>query len=496
MSATDELLTHLNDSREALRHAVNAIPKSLRERRPDPARWSVAENLEHLAIVERRLAGRLRDAVAAAAASGKREPGATGATGGLDRKQLALLANREQRWKTNAASEPKGGLTAEQAWAELEAVRAETLEIVRQGEGLPLAEPIAPHPVFGPWTFRQWVAFAGGHDARHADQIREMGPALTSPPVVNSVLHAIGHTPIVRLRAVVPQGAADVLVKLEFLNPTGSYKDRMALAMIEGAERRGVLKPGVRVIEFTGGSTGSSLAMVCAAKGYQCVLLSSDAFAEEKLRTMRAFGAELRIVPSEGGKVTPALFERFRKDIAVLAAEPDTFWTNQFENHDALDGYAEIGRELLEQTSGAVDVFCGAVGTGGMLAGVARALRAGQADGRTTRHTRIVALEPASSPALTEGRGGAHSVEGVATGRIPPHMTAKPYDEARAIKEEDARLMARRLAREEGLLVGTSSALNILAAVEIARELGPGKVVATVAVDTGLKYLAGNLFAE
>jgi cysteine synthase len=304
-----------------------------------------------------------------------------------------------------------------------------------------------------------------------------------------SVLRAIGRTPVVKLRAVVPPGAADVLVKLEFFNPTGSYKDRMALAMIEGAEARGALRPGMRVVEFTGGSTGSSLAMVCAVKGYRCVLLSSDAFAEEKLRTMRAFGAELRIVPSEGGKVTPALFETFQKDIAVLSAEPDTFWTDQFHNADALDGYAGIGRELLEQTGGTLDVYCGAVGTGGMLAGVTRALRdAGS-------KTRIVALEPASSPAMTEGHGGAHHVEGIGTGRVPPHMAHKPYDDARAIREEDARIMARRLAKEEGLLVGTSSGLNIAAAIDLARELGSGKVVATVAVDTGLKYLAGDLFA-
>ena len=200
-----------------------------------------------------------------------------------------------------------------------------------------------------------------------------------------SVLQAIGRTPLIRLRAVVPSGAADVLVKLEFYNPTGSYKDRMALAMIEGAEASGALKPGMRVVEFTGGSTGSSLAMVCAAKGYKLLLLSSDAFAEEKLRTMRAFGAELRIVPSDGGRVTPALFDRFREQIAVLAAEPGTFWTDQFHNMDAVDGYAGIGRELLEQTGGSLDVFCGAVGTGGMLAGVARALREGGS------HARIVA---------------------------------------------------------------------------------------------------------
>src|SRR5262252_1931861 len=307
--------------------------------------------------------------------------------------------------------------------------------------------------------------------------------------IASSVLNAIGHTPLVRLRRLAPAGAADVVVKLEFYNPTGSYKDRMALAMIEGAEARGVLTPGMRVVEFTGGSTGSSLAMVCAAKGYRCVLLSSDAFAEEKLRTMRAFGAELRLVPSEGGKVTPSLFEKFRKEIAVLAAEPGTFWTDQFNNTDAITGYAGIGREILEQTGGRLDAFCGAVGTGGMLAGIIHALREGKSAAR------IVALEPASSPAMTEGRGGAHRVEGIATGRIPPHMTGRPYDEARAVREEDARAMALRLAREEGLLVGTSSALNIAAAIDLARELGSGKTVATVAVDTGLKYLAGDLFA-
>lgn len=308
------------------------------------------------------------------------------------------------------------------------------------------------------------------------------------PAVASSVLHAIGHTPLVRLNRIVPDGSADVLVKLESTNPTGSYKDRMALAMIEGAEARGALKPGMRVVEFTGGSTGSSLGMVCAAKGYRFVVLSSDAFSQEKLLTMKAFGAELRLIPSDGGQVTPALFERFRAAIAELAKEPDTFWTDQFHNHDAIRGYMGIGRELIEQTGGRIDVFCGAVGTGGMLSGVARALR--EAGSRA----RVVALEPAESPAMTAGRGGAHRVEGIATGSIPPHMQDRPYDEARAVGEEDARATARRLAREEGVFVGTSSGLNIAAAIEIARELGPGRVVATVAVDSGLKYLAGDLF--
>src|SRR5688572_7181754 len=299
--------------------------------------------------------------------------------------------------------------------------------------------------------------------------------------VAASVLHAIGNTPVVRLARVMPPRAAEVLVKLESVNPTGSYKDRMALAMIEGAEARGALRPGMRVVEFTGGSTGSSLGMVCAAKGYPLLLLSSNAFAQEKLLTMTAFGAELRIIPSDGGKVTPALFDRFRAAIATLAAQPDTFWTDQFHNADALDGYATIGHELLEQTGGRLDAFCGAVGTGGMLAGVARALRDGGS------RARIVALEPTESPAMTAGRGSSHRVEGSANGSIPPHMTARPYHEARAIAEADARAMALRLAREEGLLVGTSTGQHIAAADALACELGPGKGVATVVVASGLK---------
>ena len=307
--------------------------------------------------------------------------------------------------------------------------------------------------------------------------------------VVDSVLHAIGHTPVVRLSRLPAPGSADVFVKLEFFNPTGSYKDRMALAMIEGAEARGTLRPGMRVVEFTGGSTGSSLAMVCAVKGYVFVPLSSDAFAREKIQTMEAFGADVEIVPSDGGKVTPALFDRFRARIDTMKDEPGTFWTDQFHNADALNGYREIGVELLEQV-GTIDVFCGATGTAGMLVGVSRALKAGGS------HARIVALEPSGSPVLTGGRGGAHRVEGTAPGFVPPHLTSDDYDEARAIDEEEARAMARRLAREEGIFAGTSTGLNVVAALQLARELGPGHHVATVAVDTGLKYLAGDLFVK
>src|SRR5688572_26294805 len=209
-----------------------------------------------------------------------------------------------------------------------------------------------------------------------------------SPPVpVNSVLKTIGNTPVVRLQRLVQPGSADVVVKLEYFNPTGSYKDRMALAMIEGAERRGTLKPGMRVIEYTGGSTGSSLAMVCAMKGYDFHPLSSDAFSEEKLNTMRAFGADLELIASDGGRVTPALFDKFKARIAELMKEPNTFWTDQFNNADALDGYANIGHELAKQVD-RVDAFVGAVGSAGMLTGVSRALKAAGS------RARIIALEP------------------------------------------------------------------------------------------------------
>jgi cysteine synthase len=311
----------------------------------------------------------------------------------------------------------------------------------------------------------------------------------SSPAVTDSVLRTIGHTPIVQLQRVVPPDAADVFVKLEYFNPTGSYKDRMALAMIEGAEARGALRPGMRVVEYTGGSTGSSLAMVCAVKGYRFAPLSSDAFALEKIRTMEAFGAEVEIVPSDGGKVTPGLFDRFRARIAVLKDEPNTFWTDQFHNADALNGYRQIGVELLEQL-GAIDVFCGAVGTAGMLVGVSQALKAAGS------RTRVVGLEPTGSPVLTTGRGGAHRVEGTAPGFVPPHLKREDYDEARAIDENEARGFARRLAKEEGIFAGVSTGLNVLAACQLARELGPGRRVATVAVDTGLKYLAGDLFTR
>ena len=308
--------------------------------------------------------------------------------------------------------------------------------------------------------------------------------------VRDSILQAIGNTPVVRLRKVVSQSMGEVLVQLEYYNPTGSYKDRMALAMIEGAEARGELRPGMRVVEWTGGSTGSSLAMVCAIKGYRFTPISSDGFADEKLRTMRLFGGDLEIFPAEGGKLVPELYQRMKRRAEELAQQPGTFYTNQFNNADALRAYMEIGKELVEQAGTSLTAFCGGVGTAGMLMGVSRAFK------EAGCKARIVALEPASSPVLTTGKGGPHRVEGIAAGFRPPHLKEGEYDEARTVEEGAAREMARRLAKEEGIFAGTSSGLNVTAALQLAQELGRGSTVATIAVDTGFKYLAGDLYRE
>lgn len=308
--------------------------------------------------------------------------------------------------------------------------------------------------------------------------------------VRDSVLQAIGNTPVVRLRKLATPGMAHVLVKLEYYNPTGSYKDRMALAMIEGAEERGELRPGMRVVEWTGGSTGSSLAMVCAIKGYRFTPISSDGFSEEKLRTMRLFGGDLEIFPAPGGKLVPELYQQMKRRAEELAKEPGTFYSNQFNNQDAIRAYMGIGSELAEQAGTNLTAYCGGVGTAGMLMGVSRALKDAGCQAR------IVALEPASSPALTTGKGGPHRVEGIAAGFRPPHLKDGDFDEVRTVEETEAREMARRLAKEEGIFAGTSSGLNVAAALKLARELGPEKTVATVAVDSGFKYLAGDLYRE
>ena len=308
--------------------------------------------------------------------------------------------------------------------------------------------------------------------------------------VRESILQAIGNTPVVRLKKLATAGMAEVLVKLEYYNPTASYKDRMALAMIEGAEARGELRKGMRVVEWTGGSTGSSLAMVCAIKGYRFTPISSDGFAAEKLQTMRLFGGDLEIFPAEEGKLVPELYQQMKRRAEELAKEPGTFYADQFHNEDAIRAYMGIGRELVEQAGSGLAAFCGGVGTGGMIAGVSRALK------EAGCKARIVALEPASSPTLTTGKGGPHRVEGIAAGFRPPHLKDGDFDEARTVDEKEARETARRLAKEEGIFAGTSSGLNVAAALQLARELGPGKTVATVAVDSGFKYLAGDLYKD
>lgn len=308
--------------------------------------------------------------------------------------------------------------------------------------------------------------------------------------VGSSMLDLVGRTPLVRLREVVPGDAADVFVKLEWFNPTGSYKDRMALAMIEEAERRGDLEPGMSVVEYTGGSTGSSLAYVCAVKGYPFKVVSSDAFSEEKLKTMVAFGAELVLVESDGGRITPDLVPRMIEKAGELADDPSTYWTDQLNNSDSVVGYRRVGRELLEQLDRPVDVFCAAVGTAGLSMGVSAALDEGGSDAR------VVVFEPAATPVISGGEAGTHSVEGIGIGFVPPLLDEDRYDEARPVEEAAGRAMARRLAKAEGLFAGTSSGLNVAGAIDLAGELGSGHTVVTVAVDTGLKYLAGDLYAD
>lgn len=253
---------------------------------------------------------------------------------------------------------------------------------------------------------------------------------INAPPApVASALEAIGNTPVVRLRRVVPPNHAAVFVKLEYFNPTGSYKDRMALAMIEQAERRGTLKPGMTVVEYTGGSTGSSLAFVCAVKGYRFHVVSSDAFAPEKLKTMSAMGAQLDIIHSPSGNITADLIPKLMARAEELGKSDDCYRTDQFNNRDSLVGYEEIGKELLQQFPGGITAFCGGVGVAGMLMGVARILKG--ADPKT----RIVALEPASSPVLSEGRAGEHHIEGLGVGFVPPLLDRSLYDEARGVAE-------------------------------------------------------------
>ncbi len=291
------------------------------------------------------------------------------------------------------------------------------------------------------------------------------------------------------MRKDVPPGCADIFVKLEWENPTGSLKDRMAEAVISRAEEDGRLKPGDTVVEYTGGSTGTSLALVCAAKGYRIQIVSSDAFSREKLDHMAALGAKLTLVPSEGGRTTKKLILDMIEAARQLSQEPHTYWTDQLNNHDSITGYYSLGEEIWRQTNGEIDAFVHCVGTAASSRGVATVLK------RYKPSVRIVVVEPAESSVLLGGPAGPHKIEGVGIGYTPPLWEPALVDEIVPVKTDDAKAMARRLAREEALFAGTSSGANVIAAIRVAERLGRGAKVVTLMADSGLKYLSTDVYA-
>jgi cysteine synthase A len=301
-------------------------------------------------------------------------------------------------------------------------------------------------------------------------------------------LAAIGDTPVVRLSRLAGPDAAEIWVKLEGSNPTGSYKDRMALAMIEGAERTGRLQPGQTVVEYTGGSTGSSLAFVCAIKGYPLRIVSATCFAEEKIQTMRAFGADVELIDSPEG-ITPTTLPRMRARAAEIAAATGGYQTDQFNNTDMVDGYRPLGDELATQLEERLDAVAIYVGTAGCYLGTTRALRA------RIPAVRRVAVEPAESPVLSGGTPGTHRIEGGGVGFRPPLLSLEEVDEVIPVATADAVAMARHAARLEGIWSGPSTGASLVAAVALARRLGPDARVAVIQVDSGLKYLRGEVYA-
>jgi cysteine synthase A len=303
-----------------------------------------------------------------------------------------------------------------------------------------------------------------------------------------SILDTIGNTPLVKLNKIPRKSNSKVLVKLEYYNPTASYKDRMALAVIEEAEKEGLLRPGHCVVEATGGSAGSSLALVCAVKGYKIKLVTSDAYSEEKRDTMRALGAELTIIPSDEGKISAKLIEKLTEKAEALSRTPGTYLVNQMHNRHALKGYNKMGEEILAQVDGKVDAFVASFGSAGCVMGVAEVLK------RKDSETKVFIVEPSESPIISKGRVGAHHIEGIGDGIIPPLLRREFYDDVIDVCEDDAMNMARRLAREEGIFAGISTGANIHAALQVMTKLGNGRNIVTVAVDSGLKYLSTKLY--
>jgi cysteine synthase len=297
------------------------------------------------------------------------------------------------------------------------------------------------------------------------------------------ILQCIGNTSLLALRNVVPANGARILLKLESENPTGSMKDRMALAMVEGAEADGRLPRGGAVVEYTGGSTGVSLALICAVKKHPLHIVSSDAFAREKLDHMRILGATLQIVPSQGGGMTEKLTRDMIEAAGVVAQRTGAYWTDQMKNTDQMSAYQKMADEMWTQTEGRIDGFVQSVGTAASIRGLAKSLRGRKKD------IRIVAVEPAESPVLSGGSPGAHKIDGIGAGFVVPLWRSDIADHIERVSTHEATEMAFRLAREEGLFAGTSTGANIIAALRLAEQLGPGATVVTILCDTGMKYL-------
>ena len=309
---------------------------------------------------------------------------------------------------------------------------------------------------------------------------------------MTGILEAIGNTPLVRLRALAPEGGAELWVKLEYVNPSGSMKDRMALSMIEGAERDGLIEPGTTVVEYTGGSTGPALALVCRAKGYTARIVIAECFSEERFQLMRALGAELEALPAvEGrGRVTAQDIDNMTARAAELAREPGAYATDQFNNPYSVAGMRDtLGREIWEQTGGRVTAFCHGIGTASSLMGVSEALKSRNGE------VRVVGLEPAGSAAISGGSRGSFAMQGW-SGMVPPHWDASRVDELWTIEDGEALEMTRRLAVEEGIFAGTSTGANVVGARRLADQLGADAVVVTLAVDSGFKYMTGAPYAD
>jgi cysteine synthase A len=307
---------------------------------------------------------------------------------------------------------------------------------------------------------------------------------------MESILDAIGNTPLVRLRRCAPANGAEVWLKLEYRNPTGSMKDRMALAMIEGAERDGLISPGDTVVEYTGGSTGPALALVCRAKGYRALIVIADCFTEERFRLMRALGAELDVVPSVEGrpKVTARDIENMVERAAELARRPGHYATDQFNNPYIIPGHRDrLGREIWEQTGGRVTAFCQGLGTASSLMGVSDALR--------PHGVFVQAHEPAGSAAIGGGDRGPFLIQGW-TGLVMPHWYPEKVDRLEAIGDDEALAMTLRLSRDEGIFAGISTGANVVGAHRLAERLGPDAVIVTLAVDTGFKYVSVAPYAD